>query len=101
MTDAPDTGRLERILGVVLRIGAVTSTSLLAVGLRHCRFQARPSALGPLLMSAGLLILMATPVARVVASVIGYAAERDWTFLVLTATVLVILLGSLLVALNG
>jgi uncharacterized membrane protein len=100
MTDAPDTGRLERILGVVLRIGAVTSTSLLAVGL--VLSLSSPSVpLGPLLMSAGLLILMATPVARVVASVIGYAAERDWTFLVLTATVLVILLSSLLVALNG
>ena len=100
MTDAPDTGRLERILGVVLRFGAVISTSLLAVGL--ILSLSSPSVpLGPLLMSAGLLILMATPVARVVASVIGYAAERDWTFLVLTATVLVILLGSLLVALNG
>ncbi len=100
MTDAPDTGRLEGILGVVLRIGAVISTSLLAVGL--VLSLSRPSApLGPLLTSAGLLILMATPVARVVASVIGYAAERDWTFLVLTTTVLVILLGSLLVALNS
>ena len=100
MTDAPDTGRLERILGVVLRFGAVISTSLLAVGL--ILSLSSPSVpLGPVLMSAGLLILMATPVARVVASVIGYAAERDWTFLVLTATVLVILLSSLLVALNG
>jgi uncharacterized membrane protein len=44
---------------------------------------------------------MATPAARVIASVIGYATERDWTFFALTATVLVILLGSLLVALRG
>lgn len=100
MTTAPDTSRLERILGVVLRTGALVSTVLLAAGLALAL--GRPSAaLGPVLVSAGLCILMATPAARVVASVIGYAAERDWAFVALTAIVLIILLGSLLVALTG
>jgi uncharacterized membrane protein len=100
MTTAPDTSRLERTLGVVLRTGALASTVLLAAGLAVAL--GRPSAaLGPVLISAGLCILMATPAARVIASVIGYASERDWTFFALTATVLVILLGSLLVALSG
>jgi uncharacterized membrane protein len=40
-------------------------------------------------------------VARVVTSVAQYAAERDWLFVALTATVLVVLVGSLLVALRG
>jgi uncharacterized membrane protein len=100
MTTAPDTTRLERILGVVLRTGALASTVLLAAGLVLAL--SRPSAaLGPVLVSAGLCVLMATPGARVVASVIGYATERDWTFFALTAAVLVILVGSLLVALTG
>jgi len=33
MTTAPDTSRLERTLGVVLRTGALASTVLLAAGL--------------------------------------------------------------------
>jgi uncharacterized membrane protein len=100
MTTAPNTDRLERVLGIVLRTGALTSTGLLAAGL--ALLIADPSgAPGHFLASAGLVILIATPVARVVTSVIGYALERDWTFVVLTATVLVILFGSLLVALTG
>lgn len=100
MTTAPDTSRLERMLGVVLRTGALASTALLAAGLALALGRP-PAALGPVLISAGLCMLMATPAARVIASVIGYATERDWTFFALTATVLVILLGSLLVALTG
>ncbi len=100
MTNGADLGRLERIVGAVLRVGAVTSTALLAAGLAVSMF--RPSvAFGPTLTSAGLVILIATPVARVVASVAAYAAERDWTFVALTATVLLILLGSLVVAITG
>lgn len=100
MMRAPDTNQLERILGTVLRTGALSSTLLLAVGL--VLSMASPSlALGHALTSAGLLILIATPVARVVTSVAGYAVERDWTFVVLTGTVLLILFGSLLVALTG
>lgn len=100
MTIPPDTGRLERVLGLVLRTGALASTALLAAGLALA-LVSPPSTLGRTLMSAGLVILIATPVARVVASVIGYAAERDWVFLALTGTVLGILLGSLAVALTG
>jgi uncharacterized membrane protein len=48
----------------------------------------------------GLIVLMATPVARVVVSVFEYLAERDWLFAALTATVLTILVGSLLVAMR-
>jgi uncharacterized membrane protein len=41
---------------------------------------------------------MATPVARVVVSVVEYALERDWLFTTLTMAVLIILTGSLIVA---
>jgi uncharacterized membrane protein len=100
MTIPSGTGRLEDTLGVVLRTGALASTALLAVGLALA-LVSPSSAPGRALTSAGLVILIATPVARVVASVISYAIERDWVFLALTGTVLVILLGSLAVALTG
>jgi uncharacterized membrane protein len=100
MTPPPDTSRLERVLGAVLRTGAVASTALLAAGLALTLILPASTA-ATALISAGLVILIATPVARVIASVVAYAAERDWVFLVLTATVLVILLGSLAVALTG
>jgi uncharacterized membrane protein len=43
----------------------------------------------------GLLLLIATPVARVVFSVIGFAMERDWMYVVFTLIVLATLLYSL------
>src|SRR5579871_3602111 len=43
----------------------------------------------------GLLLLIATPVARVVFSVIGFLRERDFVYVVLTLIVLAVLLGSL------
>jgi uncharacterized membrane protein len=89
--------RLERLLGVVLKWGALTSTTLLAAGLLLQLVGVDPTA-SSLLTRAGLIILMATPVGRVVVSVWDYAQQRDWTFFALTATVLVILLGSLVVS---
>ncbi|HEY3382849.1 MAG TPA: DUF1634 domain-containing protein [Vicinamibacterales bacterium] len=95
---APDVGRLERWLGRVLRIGVTTSTTLLAVGL-VLQLAGGNARLAGLLTTAGLLVLMATPVGRVVISVAEYVLERDWPFFALTTTVLAILLGSLVVAL--
>ena len=56
----------------------------------------RLAVLQPLaLAQLGLLTLLATPVARVAASVIGFASERDRLYTAITAAVLVILLGSI------
>ena len=56
----------------------------------------RLASLQPLaLTQLGLLTLLATPVARVAASVIGFASERDRLYTAITAAVLVILLGSI------
>ena len=89
--------RLERWLVTVLRWGARTSTVLLASGLL---LELAGIAHGPalLLTRVGLIVLMATPVARVVVSVFEYTLERDWLFTALTATVLIILIGSVIVA---
>ncbi len=43
----------------------------------------------------GLLILIATPVARVAFSVWAFAKERDWTYVVVTLIVLTLLIYSL------
>ncbi len=91
--------RLERWLGRILGVGAVTSTALLALGLL-LQLSGGPARVADALTHLGLIILIATPVARVVASVVDFTIERDWAFATLTALVLVILLGSLLVALH-
>jgi uncharacterized membrane protein len=44
----------------------------------------------------GILVLIATPVARVLFSMLGFALERDWMYVVITAIVLALLLYSLI-----
>jgi uncharacterized membrane protein len=95
----PATDRLERWLGKILTAGVLASTGLLAAGLLLQLLGGEPGAAAAL-TRAGLVVLMATPVARVVVSVIEYVLERDWLFVVLTTTVLVILLGSLAVSMR-
>lgn len=48
------------------------------------------------LIQLGVLLLMATPVARVVFSVVAFVLERDWTYVGITLLVLAILTWSLL-----
>jgi uncharacterized membrane protein len=43
----------------------------------------------------GILVLIATPVARVLFSMLGFAIERDWMYISVTAIVLALLLYSL------
>jgi uncharacterized membrane protein len=95
-----ETDRLERLVGRVLRVGGITSTIVLAVGLVLSLAWPSAPAAGAVLR-IGLIILIATPVARVVASVAQYTAERDWLFAALTLTVLAVLLGSLLIGVSG
>jgi uncharacterized membrane protein len=51
---------------------------------------------GRAIIQCGLLLLIATPVARVLFSMIGFALEKDRLYVVLTLIVLMILLYSLL-----
>ena len=54
------------------------------------------TALSPLgLIQFGLLLLIATPVARVLFSVLGFALERDWLYVVVTLLVLALLIYTL------
>lgn len=54
---------------------------------------ARQAGLG--LMTVGIVVLILTPLARVITSVVYFAARRDAKYLVLTLLVLAILLASL------
>jgi uncharacterized membrane protein len=47
------------------------------------------------LIQFGLLLLIATPVARVLFSVLGFAMERDWMYVVITLLVLGLLVYTL------
>ena len=87
---------LERTIGAVLRAGVIASSLALAVGLL-LQFMNAPGA--QQLLHAGILTLLATPVARVVVSIVGYIHQRDWTFSTLTAIVLLELLASAVAAL--
>lgn len=48
------------------------------------------------IIQLGLLLLILTPVMRVIFSAVGFAAERDWLYLTITISVLAVLLFSLL-----
>ena len=94
------TTRLEHAVGRVLRVGVTTSSAFLALGLSLSLFVPAAAA-GPLLLGAGLAILLATPVGRVAVSVGEYARQRDWLFVVLTSIVLIELLASVVAATYG
>jgi uncharacterized membrane protein len=114
--------RMALILGNVLRAGVLLSAAVVLCGAcvstsrRHAHeaasyrvFQGEPSEFrtirgvirsvmngrGRGLIQLGLLLLIATPIARVAFSVAGFAIERDWMYVGFTVIVLAILLYSL------
>ena len=92
--------RLEAHIGRLLIAGVATSAGSLLVGLAIWLFA--PSArAADLLFRIGLYVLMATPILRVVVSVVEYARMRDWFFVATTLAVLAVLVGTLLYAFTG
>ena len=47
------------------------------------------------IIALGLLVLVATPIARVIFAIIGFARERDWLYTVVSLIVLAVLAFSL------
>jgi uncharacterized membrane protein len=92
-----DTEILERRLGRVLAIGSSTSMALFAAGLAVL-FAGIDRRWSDRLVHAGLLILFATPFARVLVTNVNFWRERDWTFVLMTSAVLVVLITSALIA---
>jgi uncharacterized membrane protein len=113
--------RVERILGTLLQSGVIISGMVVLAGgilymLRYGRlpvhyenFVAERERLGSLagvgnkalhgdgraIIQCGLLLLIATPVARVLFSIIAFELEKDRLYVVLTLIVFLILMYSL------
>jgi len=85
--------RLERQLGRLLNAGVLFAAAVLALGLIFwfALGNARPA---NLTLTVGLVVLMLTPLARVVASFIVYWRLRDWFFVGTTVMVFVVLVGA-------
>ena len=79
----------ERLLGRTLRAGVAISTGMLAAGLAITL--AAPGPVADLLLQGGLVVLMGTPMARVLISCAEYVRQRDWFFAVNAFGVLIVL----------
>jgi uncharacterized membrane protein len=90
---------LERAVGAVLRAGVIVSSACLALGLLVAVAAGSDGALATILLHTGIVVLLATPVARVVVSIVQYTLDRDWTFAGLTTVVFLELLASAVAAL--
>ena len=117
--ESPAAAKFRVMVSVVLTIGITISAAVIALGFALAvilgwrtspwggtagpsdlaDFSGMPSgllALRPVAITQlGLVLLLATPVVRVAASVIGFALEHDGIYVVITLVVLGILLGSI------
>jgi uncharacterized membrane protein len=91
--------RLEAKLGRLLVMGVIVSAALLATGLLFWLWHPAAPRSGWLL-NAGLIVLMATPIVRVIVSVVEYVQLRQWFFVVVTLVVLAELTVTVGVALS-
>jgi uncharacterized membrane protein len=113
--------RVEQLIGSLLRVGVIIAAVVVLLGgveylVRHGGdqphyrlFQGEPADLRSIggilrdteegrstgLIQLGLVLLLATPVARVAFSVVAFALERDRLYVVVTLVVLSILLYSI------
>jgi uncharacterized membrane protein len=89
-----DLSRLEHQIGRVLRAGVNVSATVLVIGLA-VSFSGM-GAWGPRLLDAGLILLMAIPVTRILASFADAVRRRD-TLLVWATGIVVMVLVALFV----
>ena len=119
--------QVDQLLGNLLRLGVIVATIVAAIGgvlflarhgmepAGHQVFRSEPPELrsvGGILRAAfafhteaivqlGLLLLIATPVARVAMSLIAFILQRDKVYIVVTSIVLALLLFSLTGGISG
>ena len=84
----------DRVLSLTLKFGAYTAFALIVTGLGLQFFVPR----GIRLTTAGLLVLLATPVLRIIVACLQFLRERDFryalvSFVVLAIVVLAYVLG--------
>jgi uncharacterized membrane protein len=98
-TDSDALTRLEYHVGRLFTVGVATSAAILAIGL--ALFLATPDAPATgHLLNAGLLVLMATPMLRVLLSIVEYVRMGDWFFAGITIAVVAELSVAVLSALR-
>lgn len=97
--DTPSLVRLEGRLGHLLVTGVIASATLLAIGLGFWLSGSHMTA-AAWLLNAGLVVLMATPILRVLVSFAEYVAMKQWFFAGVTVLVLLELTVTVLVALK-
>ncbi len=113
--------KADLFISNILRIGVLLSASIVAVGVvtfyvRDAMFGADirpfPHSLGAVISGVaqgdarsvivlGLLVLLVTPVLRVAVSIITFALEDDWRYVVITSIVLIVLLLSFFLGRGG
>jgi uncharacterized membrane protein len=82
----PGTEAIELVLARLLRIGSLIAAALLAVGI--AAMVLGQTEFAPRLITAGLLVLLCTPVLRVLVAGIIFVRERDWHFAFFSLVVL-------------
>ncbi len=107
--------KTELVISGVLRGGVLLSVAVILAGvcyyyalrlLGHLPYTTFPDTLAEVgaglkaaqptaIITAGLLVLLATPVLRVAVSIVAFAIEKDRTYVIITAIVLAILLFSI------
>ena len=117
-----DDARMDAIMGRLLQVGVFAAAITVLLGgalylyshragvVSYRQFSARPlnvrhiGVLGRRLangdasaiIDVGILLLIATPICRVLFAVIGFALERDRLYVAISLTVLIVLLASLI-----
>ena len=113
--------QVDRAIGVLLRVGVTLSATVVLISAvwlhtqtapdvsAYRDFRGEPAQLrsptailhgaaqgnAAAWIQLGLLILIATPVARVAYSVLAFSLQRDWTYVAVTLIVLAVLLFGL------
>ncbi len=121
--DQPTDERLDQIIANLLRAGVSLSAAIVLMGgicylTRHGKepasyhsFQGTPEQYRTVsgivaaaaqfdcrgVIQLGLLVLIATPIARVALSMVVFAMQRDWKYVVVTTIVLAVMLYGLVV----
>jgi len=82
----PETAAIELVLARFLRIGSLIAAALLGIGILAMLLGQTEFA--PKLITAGLLVLLCTPVMRVVVAGFIFVREKDWHFAFFSLVVL-------------
>jgi len=114
--------KMRLAMGMLLRIGVIAAGVIVVFGgilffiqhpketIDYATFNGEPARLRHVhtivkeafefrsraVIQLGILVLIATPLARVIFSLLGFIMEKDRVYIIITFIVLIILLGSLL-----